>query len=76
MNESLDREVEALEAATESHIAVHKPGEHAPRPPKRALCSLFESAPLDAAELATLKAAESRHSDVVFVAYARPLRRK
>ena len=75
-NDSLDREIEALEAATKSHIALYKPGEHASRPPKRALCILFESATLDATELASLKAAESRHPDVVFVAYARPLRRK
>ena len=75
-SDSLDREVEALEAATRSYVALYKPGEHAPHPPKRALCSLFESATLDAAELASVKAAESRHPDVVFVAYSRPLRRK
>ncbi len=71
-SESVKAECARLERLLEAHVAVYRPGARA-RP--SGLCSRFRFALLDDEQMRRLAEAERRQSDVVFVAYARPLTR-
>lgn len=65
-----------LERALGLFIAAYRAGVDLSSRSGRQLCSLFEAAPLTAAQLCHLIKAEARLEGVVFVAYASPLRRR
>jgi hypothetical protein len=69
---SVDAERARLERLLEAHVAVYRRDARA-RP--TGLCSWYRYALLDGDQMQCVAEAERRHSDVVFVAYARPLSR-
>lgn len=73
-------ELEALDAALGHHAAAYDLEsvslKRAGPAERTELCALFASACLTPTQLAVIRAAESKHPGILFVAYVRPLVRR